>query len=740
MSPCCLSRPRLLLAAALLALLPPYRAAAFQPAALAAAMPSAEEVQDLLRREPVTRGNWPTWRGRLLAWIGDRSHNTDAAYEAARTFTRREASADGQLTGPLAGDALAWYFLGNSYYQQMPEGADLSVEAEKAEKALRESLRLDPKFARAHRNLAVVLSVLDKGAAAVRDRSEEARRELDEARRLDPALPLKGIEGQIALRQKRFADAERLFAEALVEDPDEKRYYFAQALALMNNPQRPGKRAAAVKALLDRAPDDGDLVALYGFTLAEEGDPRGALREFECARKLGGDPGKFVPPQVLREIEEAGAPGVWERAGLVAVVFAGVYAAVLLFMACGGLLLAGMTRGTRALGLLGAAPDELVASGQVTRTSGESWLASLYALALAAGLLFFYAAIPFLIAALLAGTAGLLFLVFQLGRIPIKLVVIIVIAGLGGAWAVLRSLFARPASGAFGLAKTPAQCPRLYEALAEVARRVETSPVDEVYLAPGSAISVHQEGRGPFGLFGVKRRVLTLGLSTMHYLTLAELKSILAHEYAHFSHRDTFYSRFIYQVALSIGEAVRGMGETGGVLTYVNPVYWFLYLYYKCYGLLSSGFSRSREFLADRMAATLYGSEVFATALTKVCTDGTLFEMTMYDNIARLLQEDKAFANMYSAFRGFRDEQLTAADREELYQKVLHEKGSLFASHPTFAERMEAVAPLPRAEKPDDAPALSLFDDVEGLEKELTEFLTGYIYYTRQQAQAAPSA
>src|SRR5262249_9433637 len=158
----------------------------------------------------------------------------------------------------------------------------------------------------------------------------------------------------------------------------------------------------------------------------------------------------------------------------------------------------------------------------------------------------------------------------------------VVVMGLGGAWAVLKGLFTAPASGSFGIPKTPEQCPRLYQALAEVAGRVDTSPVDEVYLAPGSGIGVHQEGRGPFGIFGVKRRVLTLGLSTLHFLTQGELKAILAHEYAHFSHADTFYNRFIYQVTLSIESALNGLGASGGALNYVNPFYWFLYLYYRC--------------------------------------------------------------------------------------------------------------------------------------------------------------
>jgi hypothetical protein len=89
------------------------------------------------------------------------------------------------------------------------------------------------------------------------------------------------------------------------------------------------------------------------------------------------------------------------------------------------------------------------------------------------------------------------------------------------------------------------------------------------------------------------------------------------------------------------------------------------------------------------MACGLYGSDVFTSALTKVSTEGTLFEMTAYDDITKLLDEDKSFVNVYEAFRSFREEQLDAQARAELHQGLPNEKGSLFASHPTFKERVD---------------------------------------------------
>jgi Zn-dependent protease with chaperone function len=726
-------------------LLLPAESPAQPPRKTDGTIPSAPEVNELLRREPMTVDNWPAWRRRLLTWIGDRSSNTNAAYEAARTLMRGQAADREELPPALAQDAFAWYMLGSAYLHASGQNGDQGVAAARAERACRRSLRLDPSFGRAHRNLAMALLLQSNAGAPPRDdlgppdpKQQEARKELDEARRLDPSLPLKEIEAEVAARQKRFAEAQRLYEQALAEEPDNLNAARGVAASILMNRLWTAPRGPAIKPLVDRFPDDGVLVCLHAVALSADGNERAGARELDRARKLGTDPTTVLRPQIVREIEEQGAPGVFERFAWFLLYFTGFYASVMALMALAGLVLAGRTRGSRALNLLGVAPDELVTEGQVVRSQHESSVAKLYMLTLMLGLVLFYAAIPFVVAGLLAATGLLLYLIFHAGRIPIKLVVPIVVGGGGMAWAVLKSVFARPGQGGFGLQKTAADCPRLHTTLAEVARRVDTDPVDQVYVAPGSAIGVHREGRGPFGIFGVKRRVLTLGLSTMRFLTVSELQSILAHEYAHFSHRDTFYSRFIYQVTMSIEQALEGMGQSGGRLNYVNPFFWFLYLYHKSYGLLAAGFSRSREFLADRMAASLYGSDVFGSALSKVCTDGTLFEMTIYGKINQLLEQDKAFINMYEAFRAYRDEQLSAQDRDELYRKLLEEKESLFASHPTFRERIEAVASLPRATHPDATPALELFENKEEVEKELTEFLTAYLYHVHQlQAQAA---
>jgi Zn-dependent protease with chaperone function len=696
------------------------------------ATPSADDIAQLLSQQPLSLQSWPAWRERLLSWIADDSRQTDAAWQAATEFMLQQQDPAGELPAAIAQDAFAWYLLGRGLYRS--EDAN---RGQAAERAYRRSLALDDQFARAHRNLAqALLSQNDEKNA---EREQEAEKELALAKQLDPQLKLAGIKAQAMLVRNDFSQAETLFTQALQEEPDSTNA-IGVALAVVSNPNRSGDRAAATAPLIAQFPSDGTLACFHAVALAIDGDARSAVREFDRARALGTNPTDVAPPELVQKIEDAARPSPLVLFGWVMLGFAIVYAVVMAAMAGGGVVLASLTRGSGAQQLLSDRPVEIVPLGQVVRSPGEPWLARVYAVALAFGLVLFYVALPFVAVGLLAATLGSLWLIFQANRIPVKLVVLIVVIGGGMIWAVLKSMFARPASGSFGIKKTPADCPKLYGALQEVARRVDTSPVDEVYLAPGAEIGEHQEGRGPFGIFGTKRRVLTLGLSTMRSLTADELKSILAHEYAHFSHKDTFFSRFVRSVDLSIHTALSGMAEAGGWLNYVNPFYWFLYLYYRAYSLLSAGYSRSREFLADRMACSLYGANVFASALTKVGTDGPFFESTMYSSVSHLLGEDKTFINMYEAFGNLQKEEESAQRREELRQALLDEKKSLFASHPTFLERLEAVQNFPQASRADESSAIDLFEDPEALERELTEFLTAVIHLSQQEAEAAAAA
>jgi len=321
-------------------------------------------------------------------------------------------------------------------------------------------------------------------------------------------------------------------------------------------------------------------------------------------------------------------------------------------------------------------PGSLALTGDA-RSSREVWLERFYLLVLSLGLLIFYLSVPLVALGLLGVTLALFewFLVIRIIHYGV------LYRGLWAAWNVLRCALIGPRRDVLGFEATSDKHPRLFDALRAVAERLQTKPVDTVYLTPSANISVHQEGSMPFGLLGKRQRVLEIGISTLPLLTDQEFKSILAHEYGHFTHKDTLYSRFIFQVSGSLAASLAVMNDAGGSLNYVNPFYGFWWLYVRAYTLLATGFSRSREFLADRRAVGAYGEQAFVSGLTKVDVDGVLFESTIYENVLHLLSQGKAFSNAFDAFRHFRAQIEIVDARERRLKQMRETKPSWFDTH-----------------------------------------------------------
>jgi Zn-dependent protease with chaperone function len=688
----------------------------------------------------------------------------------------------------LEKDAVAWMVLAGAYLNDPQPAQGPVPTARAAAEAARQSIRRDGSLARAHFWLSLAmqreqLTPLERGGPTRPDRGKlrEALKPLQEARALDPRvawMPVADM-ARLAVAAEAWTDAESFLRFALNDSPNDVE--LARLLARAVNEQPSGIRQgmayrADIEPLVQAFPNDGVLVSHYARALMQDGKRDEAAAQIARARQLGIDPSKVLDSRRVKELDdeqsrkrseaehkkaddnrraeeeqrkrteenrrraedehrraqevrrraEANAPGLFSKLGWWAMGFCVFYGTVMGLMCLTGWLLARRTHGKYTAQLREERPRSMTTSGKVARTVHELRLGRFYLVALLTALVLFYLSLPFVFFGLLlvlALTLGLSFVIARDSRAA-DVHAALLQASSGGIGAVFKAMFARTSGGGFGKEKDKEDCPQLFAAIEEVALRVETDPPDEVYLSPGNDFWVRQQGRGPFGVFGSRKRVLSIGLCVMDCLTVEELKSILAHEFAHFSHADTYWNRFVFQVTLSLRTAMTEMARAGGFVTSCNPFYWFFWLYSKSYSLLAAGFSRSREYLADRMACTLYGSDIFSNALRKVCTEGSYFETTIYKDIARLLKQKKAYVNMYIAFRKRRDEDLTDSERRKLHKKLLSSEPSMFGSHPTFQERMEAARWLPTAVKTEGTPALQLLDKPEEVEKEMTDFLT----------------
>ncbi len=437
---------------------------------------------------------------------------------------------------------------------------------------------------------------------------------------------------------------------------------------------------------------------------------RAARRHLEAARAAGLD--ESVAKRFATIIDER--QPAWSRWGFVALAGLGAWAAVLALLLAAGAVLSRITLG-RARTL---ATDRSPGAGR-----GAVGLRRIYAAVLWLTCAVYYVSLPLVALLVLALGVGVWLLFAEIGRIPIKLLLIVAATVLVSLWAVLKSLWAtvvRAKESDPGLRLDLAEHPRFRGALEEAATRVATRRVDTVFVTPGTDAAVYERGGLARQLAGRTERCLVLGVGLLDGMTQAQLKSVLAHEYGHFVNEDTAGGGF----ALAVRRSILRMAEalaSGGAAAWYNPAWLFVTRFHNLFLRVSQGASRLQEILADRWAALAYGGKTFAAGLAHVVTRSVRFDKHADATLREVIEGELALQNLYRYVPAKPVEEHELAQEAE---KAMTAEPSPYDSHPRPVDRIAWVGDVACAHgaDPDDgAPAWGLFSDREALERRLTD-------------------
>jgi Zn-dependent protease with chaperone function len=469
-----------------------------------------------------------------------------------------------------------------------------------------------------------------------------------------------------------------------------------------------GSCSDALRTVAPDALETHYFTAIHAFSQGEHARARAAVA---AAREAGLDPA--AADELVAAID-ADEPLVsrygWPAAWAVLAWAVGLVALVLLGFALSAATL-------RAAARLARAPAG-------TASSGSRALRRIYGAVLWASCAYYYVSIPLVLLLVVGGGGAVLWGFWELGRIPVKLVLIVVFVVLATAWAVLKgvwvSVIRPPADVDPGPRVDPGTHPAFDEAVRTVAARVGTRPVDAVFLTPGAEVAVFERGGVTKQLTGRSERCLILGVGVLDGMTQGELKAVLAHEYGHLVNRDTAGGGFALAVRRSILTMGRALAE-GGAATWYNPAWWFVLGFHKVFLRVSQGASRLQEILADRWAALAYGGRTFARGLEHAIAQGVRFDRHTQRTLREVIDGERALANLY------RYVPANAEVPEELEAeigKALDAEPSPYDSHPRPRDRMAWTAAIDAVDAPapgDAGPAWSLFTDREHLEQQMTE-------------------
>jgi Zn-dependent protease with chaperone function len=364
-----------------------------------------------------------------------------------------------------------------------------------------------------------------------------------------------------------------------------------------------------------------------------------------------------------------------------------------------------------------------MATQREAREGAGAWaLRRVYAGVLWVTCALYYLSLP-LVALLVAGVGYGVWVAFAaVGRIPVKLVLIVALMVAVSFWAVMKSVWAsvvRRREEDPGQRLAMAEHPRFDAALHQAAARVGTRPVDAVFLTPGTDAAVYERGGLAARMRGKGERCLILGIGLLEGMTQGQLKAVLAHEYGHFVNRDTAGGGLALAVRRSVVQMARALAS-GGAAAWYNPAWQFVVNFHKLFLRISQGASRLQEVLADRWAALAYGGAAFAGGLTHVVTASIRFDQHASASLREVVEGKRPLANLY---RYVPAKPVAEDEVARKAEEALAAEPSPYDSHPRPKDRVawvRDVAGAYGAQAGEDAPACDLFADREALERSLT--------------------
>ncbi len=462
---------------------------------------------------------------------------------------------------------------------------------------------------------------------------------------------------------------------------------------------------------------------LLGLLAAREGKWEEAEREVLLSRKLG------MPEEDVQEALQG--MGISHQALLQRLKRWVVYVLVgwvggmgVLFVV--GILLSQIT-------LASAQRPYSTASYEVR--GAEKLVRELYRVVIALTSLYFYLSIPLLLLVVVGVVGGLIYLFFAIGQVPIRLALMILLAGLYTLYAVLRSLFVRVKDREPGRPLPRQEAPQLWSLAEEVARRLDTRPVDAIYVTAGSEIAVLERGGVWKKLRGAGERCLVLGLGALPGMTQGQFQAILAHEYGHFSNKDTAGGNLARQVQVSVVNMAYGLATTGQASWY-NPAWLFVNGFHRVFARITLGASRLQEILADRYAVLAYGVRDFVDGLKHVVQQSIKFNAQASQAVQAFVNQGSALQNLYTLPELEIDEQRQKLDKD--IEEALNRPTSPYDSHPGIQDRIRLVQQIASAGggTGSTSPVWNLLPNAQALQEEMTAQVQGNVQKQVQQARA----
>ncbi|MBC8041530.1 MAG: M48 family metallopeptidase [Opitutaceae bacterium] len=353
---------------------------------------------------------------------------------------------------------------------------------------------------------------------------------------------------------------------------------------------------------------------------------------------------------------------------------------------------------------------------RVPISDSEKRLRKTYRVVLNLAGIYYYISLPIVLLLVIAAAIALVGGLFMIGYVPIYFTVMIIVGAIATIWSMLRSFFIRIEHQDPGEPVTRAEATALWQLAEEVAATLNTRPVDEIRLTTGTDLCVYERGTWRDRMNNRAQRILVLGAAVLTNFKKDDFRSVLAHEYGHFAHRDTAGGDIALRVRNDIYKFCIAM-VNAEQNTRLNIAFHFLRLYDFLFRRISHGATRLQEVLADRVAAQAYGPAAFQGGLTHVIRQGVRFHAHANREIDEAIKAARPLQNLYAPLSD-----APRHDEEAQIKTALTRPTTDDDTHPGPQDRFRLIAPIPAPDRPaQSGTAWDLFNDPDTVTRRLLD-------------------
>lgn len=435
---------------------------------------------------------------------------------------------------------------------------------------------------------------------------------------------------------------------------------------------------SVTRELVQRFPTNPQGHYFEGLRAIQDQDWKAAEGSLKKARELGMSDGSLAE---LLKLAIDNQKWIWQYAQL-------AFAVIVLWL-CG--LVALWVVGW----ILSRLTLRAIARGHIEANSlPEQLVRRLYRVIVNLAGVYYFLSLPVVLLTAIALPLALGYATLMVPMLNLWLLAVILLGGIGGVLTAIsgvRAAFVKVVDEPVGRSLSKQEAPQFWELVRDVAAKMETRPVDDIWLTPHTDLAVTERGSWIQKLRDRGERVLILGAGVLPGFKTDALRCVLAHEYAHFQHRDTAGGDVALRVSLAMNrfaEAIMARGKIRWWDVTVHFLRWYHYLFRR----LTLGASRLQEVMADRAAVRQCGASALEEGLRHVIRRNVEFDYLLNDAVRQSVRAQPVPLGFYSPSRA-----MTLEDRHELetvIAEVIGRQTTDEDSHPAPQERFELAKRL----------------------------------------------